>query len=176
MMVWSVVPSACNLAMRSLAGFEKLHSNMAQVATVSVQPHLQPMCEPTRRTSTLGFSAAVSARAGPKEYPAMIKTAKLLRNFRSISRDPNHFGAGVLHLDFAGDQAHQRAANQYQPTDPDPGDQRENVGLDHGSHPIVGHAAEVQIYVFVQSRAHAHFRSTLAAGFIEALFRLERAE
>src|ERR1039458_5962869 len=62
-MVLSVMPAACNLAIFSLAGFEKLHSNMAQVATVSLQPHWQPMWAPTRRTSTLGFSAAVSARA-----------------------------------------------------------------------------------------------------------------
>src|ERR1700722_20927866 len=110
-MALSVVPCACNLAMRSLAGFEKLHSSIAQVATVSVQPHLQPICEPTRRTSTPGFSAAVSARAAPERDAAMIKTARLLRNFRIFSSDPNHFGARVLHFDFAGHQADQGAAN-----------------------------------------------------------------
>src|ERR1035438_5329548 len=62
-MALSVSPAACNLAIFSLAGLEKLHSSMAQVATVSLQPHWQPIWAATRRTSTLGFSAAVWARA-----------------------------------------------------------------------------------------------------------------
>src|SRR3984957_17241607 len=175
-MALSVVPCACNLAMRSLAGFEKLHSSLAQLCTVSVQPHLQPICEPTRRTSTPGFSAAVSARAAPRGYPTTAKTSKLLRNFRIFSSDPHHFGAGVLHFDFTRHQAHQRPADQDQTADPDPGYQREDVGLDNGSRAIVGHAAEVQIHILVQSRTHAHFRGTLAAAFIQALFRSERGE
>jgi hypothetical protein len=62
-MALSLNPTLAVLAIFSFAGFEKLHSSMAQVATVSLQPHWQPMCAPTRRTSTLGFSAAVSAKA-----------------------------------------------------------------------------------------------------------------
>src|ERR1700683_1781105 len=113
MMVLSAKPAVCNRAIFSLAGFEKLHSSMAQVATVSLQPHWQPMCAPTRRTSTLGFSAAVSAKA----TGAKIRRSKsgawrphadlevrptLFRNFGISASYSDHFGAGVLHLNFAG--------------------------------------------------------------------------
>src|SRR5580692_4901466 len=124
MMVLSAIPAACNLAIFSLAGLEKLHSSMAQVATVSVQPHWQPICAPTRRTSTLGFSAAVSAKARGSEQTAMASIAQTaeergltpapakarpptsLGDFGIFGSDSDHFGAGVLHFDFAGDQAH----------------------------------------------------------------------
>src|ERR1022692_1721366 len=193
-MALSVSPAACNLAIFSLAGLEKLHSSMAQVATVSLQPHWQPIWAATRRTSTLGFSAAVWARAlghavriNSKNKSGSWRTRagvdarptnapRLLRNFCIFSCYPDHFGARVLHLDFAGDQAHQRTADEHQAADPDPGDQRENVSLDHGADAVVGHAAEVEIQVFVEAGAHAYFRSTLAAGFIETLLGLEGAE
>src|SRR5690242_15535087 len=112
------MPSACILAIRSLAGFEKLHSSIAQVATVSLHPHWHAMWEPTRRTSTLGFSAALLAQA----QAASASANRLLWNLSILSRNPHHFGAGVLHLHFAGHQAHQRAADQHQTADPDPGD------------------------------------------------------
>src|ERR1017187_5372664 len=97
-MVLSVMPAACNLAIFSLAGFEKLHSNMAQVATVSLQPHWQPMWAPTRRTSPLGFSAAVCARA--RGAPGHTKAMEPFSEFPHIPSLPGPFGAGVLHLDF----------------------------------------------------------------------------
>src|SRR5580658_7350986 len=124
MMVLSAKPPACSRAIFSLAGFEKLHSSMAQVATVSVQPHWQPMWAPTRRTSTLGFSAAVSAKA--RGAAIRIKTSKsgawrpradlevrptrtLFGDFRILPSYSDHFGAGVLHFDLAGNQADQNA-------------------------------------------------------------------
>src|SRR5689334_11893934 len=63
-MIWSSdMPTACICAMRSLAGLEKWHSSMEQVATESLQPHWQAIRAPTRRASTEGFSAAVWANA-----------------------------------------------------------------------------------------------------------------
>src|SRR5215510_142682 len=115
MNVWtieaSVVPAACICAIRSLAGLEKWHSNMEQVATESGQPHLQAMRAPTRRTSTLGFCDAVCARA------AVASTAKsmLFRNRCMLPSNAHHFGAGVLHLHLARDEADERAANQHEP-------------------------------------------------------------
>src|SRR5436190_8069148 len=55
--------AACICAIFSLAGLEKWHSSMLQVATESGQPHWHFSLAPTRRTSTLGFSDAVCARA-----------------------------------------------------------------------------------------------------------------
>src|SRR5450755_142228 len=156
MMALSVKPAACNFAIFSLAGFEKLHSSMAQVATVSLQPHWHPMWAPTRRTSTLGFSAAVSAKAMPSEQ--MATTSRLFRNFGIFPSDPDHFGAGILHLNFTGHEAHQRTSDQHQAADPDPGNQRENVGLDHSADAVVGHAAEIQIQIFVEPGTHTDFR------------------
>src|SRR5580692_8588180 len=70
-------------AIRSLAGLEKLHSSMAQVATESLQPHWQPRRMPTRRVSTLGFSAAVWADA--RAATASIRVASRLARMVALS-------------------------------------------------------------------------------------------
>src|SRR4249920_3900419 len=97
----SEVPAVCIWLMRSLAGLEKWHSSMEQVATESLQPHWQAMRAPTRRTSTLGFSEAVCARAATAR-----SSAKMLFLNRGIFlRVAHDLRAGVLHFDLARDQA-----------------------------------------------------------------------
>ena len=80
----SLMPTACMRAMRSLAGLEKLHSSMLHVATESLQPHWHVSRLPTRRTSGLGFSAAVCARAtaagNSARQPALAGAALDLRS------------------------------------------------------------------------------------------------
>src|ERR1035441_3977645 len=115
----SLMPMACIWAMRSLAGLEKWHSSMLQVATESLQPHWHWRREPTRRTSTLGFSLAVCASAAT----AMRRASRLLLNRCIGFGVSDHFGACVLHFDFARDEADQRAADQDESADPDPGDE-----------------------------------------------------
>src|SRR5437588_89829 len=112
----SVLPAACMRAIFSLAGLEKWHSSMLQVATESVHPHLQARRAPTRRTSTLGFSLAVCASAAA----AIMRARKLLFNRCMFLNCAQHLGAGVLHFYFAGNQADQRAAEHHQGPDPDP--------------------------------------------------------
>src|SRR5690242_6194180 len=145
---------------------------MLQVATESLHPHLQARCDPTRRTSTLGFSLAVWASAAA----TMTMARMLLFNRRMFPDRAHHLGAGVLHLDFARDQADQRAAKHDQSADPDPRYQREDVGLNDGALVVVAHPAEVQVEVFVQALADSDFAGGLPAGLIEALFGLEVSE
>src|SRR5476649_446937 len=111
--------TACICAIRSLAGLENPHSSMMHVATESGHPHWHLSRAPTRRTSTLGFWDAVWALAGTATA-ANITASTLLFNRRLLGRIAHHFGAGVLHLDFARDQADESAANQHQPANPDP--------------------------------------------------------
>src|ERR1035438_7600784 len=61
--IWSSLqPTLCICAMRSLAGLEKWHSNILQVATESLQPpHWHCRRAPTRRTSTGSSDAAACA-------------------------------------------------------------------------------------------------------------------
>src|SRR5581483_10159932 len=119
--IWSsAIPTACILAIFSLAGLEKLHSSMLQVATESLQPHWHCSRAPTRRTSLLGFSAAVCASPESDSAAAAIKARRLIRNRYMFLGNSHHFRAGVLHLDFARDQADQRAADQHQAAHPDP--------------------------------------------------------
>src|SRR5580704_4899468 len=145
MICWSLYPMACIWAMRSLAGLEDGHSSMLQVATVSLQPHWQARWAPTRRTSTLGFSEAAWASAATtraeSKYVFTAQTrsqrrkrgeaiipgfsprflcAGLALNRNMFLRNPHHFSAGVLQLDFAGDEADQRSADQREAADPDP--------------------------------------------------------
>src|SRR5690348_6124157 len=112
----SEYPRPCICAMRSLAGLEKWHSSMLQVATESLHPHWQASRDPTRRTSTLGFSDAVCARAAT----ANIASSKLLLKRCMFLRVAHHFRAGVLHLNLARNQAHKGAADQHQAPNPDP--------------------------------------------------------
>src|SRR5919206_3141410 len=102
------MPTDCICAMRSLAGLEKWHSSIEQVATESLQPHWQAMRAPTRRTSTLGFSEAVCENAAA----AINNAKKLLLNRDIFLRIAHYRGAGVLHFDFARDQADERAGDQ----------------------------------------------------------------
>ena len=113
--------------MRSLAGFEKLHSSMLQLATESLQPHWHARRAPTRRISTLGFS---DGRLRPRQRRRQRKqdaSDQLALNRYMLLGYSNHFGAGVLHLDLARHQADQRAGDQHQAADPDPRDQREHI-------------------------------------------------
>src|SRR5437899_5564103 len=169
---WSAMPTDCICAMRSLAGLEKWHSSIEQVATESLHPHWQAMRAPTRRTSTLGFSEAVCAMAAA----AMTSARMLFFNRRMFLRVAHDLRAGVLHFDFARDQADQGAADEDEAADPDPGDERENVSLNHGALLVVGHAAEIQVKVFVGALADADLGRALPARGVEALLRLERAE
>src|SRR5215467_12314848 len=119
--IWSsVMLTACMRAIFSLAGLEKLHSSMLQVATESLQPHWHCSREPTRRTSLLGFSDAVWAIAAT----ATTSINRLLLNRCMFLGNAHYFRAGVLHLDFARNQADQRAGNQHQSANPDPRHQR----------------------------------------------------
>src|SRR5260370_23076448 len=156
--IWSsLMPRLCICAIRNLAGFEKLHSNILHVATESLQPHWHCRRAPTRRTSTLGFSLAVWASAAT----AIVKTSRLLLTRCILLGIPHHFRAGVLQFDFARHQADQRAEDHDQGADPDPRDQRKHVRLNHRALIVVAHAAEIQVEVFVGTHPYAHFTGTL---------------
>src|SRR5437879_604225 len=154
----SETPAACICAMRSFAGLEKWHSSILHVATESLHPHWQEIRAPTRRTSTLGFSEAVWARAAAA---AIARHSQLFLNRRMFLCNAHNFGAGVLHFDLAGNQADEGAANQHQAADPNPRYQRKHVGLNHRALIVVGHAAEIQVQVFIGALADADFGSSL---------------
>src|SRR5690242_17483007 len=141
--------TACILAIFSLAGLEKLHSSMLQVATESLQPHWHCSRAPTRRTSVLGFSEAVCASPENDAATATTKTRRLFLNRCMFLRNPHYFRARILHFDFAWNQADQRAADQHQATDPDPGNERKYVGLNDSPLIVVRHTGEIQVEVLI---------------------------
>src|SRR5579864_7673557 len=104
--IWSSdMPTASMRAIFSLAGLEKLHSSMLQVDTESLQPHWHCSRAPTRRTSLLGFSAAVWASPERDTATAATKARRLILNRYMFLRNSHHFGSRVLHLDRARNQA-----------------------------------------------------------------------
>src|ERR1051325_8009167 len=109
----SDVPLDCICAIRSLAGFEKWHSSMEQVATESLHPHWQAIRAPTRRTSRLGFCEAVWARAvaTKKKHRQECLCHSLFLNRCMRLRNAHPSGASLLHLHLARDQAHESAAD-----------------------------------------------------------------
>src|SRR5581483_9503299 len=128
--IWSsAIPTACILAIFSLAGLEKLHSSMLQVATESLQPHWHCSRWPTRRTSTLGFSDAVCASATTATRIAR----KLILNRRMFLGDPYDFRARVLSFNLARRETDEGAPDEDEAADPDPAHERENVGLNDGA-------------------------------------------
>src|ERR1022692_327938 len=172
MICWSVMPRACMRAIFSLAGLEKPHSSMLQLATESLQPHWHCSRIPTRRTSSEGFSEAVWASAAT----ARMTSRRLFLNRRMRGNHAHYFGAGVLHFDFAGDQADEGAADEQQAANPDPRHQRVDKGLNDGALIVVRHGGEVDVEILVEAGPDADFGGTLAAGQVEALFRLKLAK
>src|ERR1035438_6525899 len=166
------MPRASMRAIFSLAGLEKPHSSMLQVATESLQPHWHCNRMPTRRTSSEGFSEAVWASAAM----VRMRSRRLFLKRRMRGHHAHHLGAGILHFDLAGDQADEGATDEHQAADPDPRNQREDISLNDGALVVVGHAAEVQVEILVEARADTDFGSALAAGQIEPLFGFELAE
>src|ERR1039458_3735726 len=194
----SVMPSASMRAIFSLAGLEKPHSSMLQLATESLQPHWHWRRLPSTARSSEGFSEAVwasdrtaSARAaktsrsrrdhgelklaGGSACPTLVAW-RLFLKLCMRGDHAHHCGAGILHFDFAGDQADEGAADEHEAADPDPRYQREDVGLNDGAQVVVGHAAEVEVEVLIGAHADADFGSALLAGQVETLFRFELAE
>src|SRR5215469_14433431 len=131
------MPSACILAMFSFAGFEKPHSSMLQLATVSTQPHLQARWAPTRRASILGFSEAVWAQDNAPTSATMT-SHQLLLNRRMLPCHSYHFRAGVLHLYLARNETGEGAANQNESANPDPRNQRKDICLNHRALVVIG--------------------------------------
>src|SRR5581483_5040310 len=154
------MPVACSLAILSRACCEK-QPYMVQAATLCEQlPHWHARRLATRPTLS---AFLICAQAGTEKPAAMssatapVRTRSLLIDNCILSCDAHHFGAGVLQFNLARHEADQSAANQHEPADPDPGDQREHVGFDHGSGSAFGGSGEIQIKVFVEALADCHF-------------------
>ena len=77
--------------MRSLAGLEKWHSSMLQVATESLHPHWHASRAPTRRTSTLGFSRG---RLRQRRHRHHQNASRLLLNRCMFLRIAHYFACG----------------------------------------------------------------------------------
>src|ERR1700744_679721 len=88
------MPRACIFAIFSLAGLEKLHSSMLQLATESGHPHWHLRRAPTRRVSTLGFSAAVCAHASAPARASNATRQTIPMGRRAVARGLAECGKG----------------------------------------------------------------------------------
>src|SRR5271166_5794181 len=103
------------------------------------------------------------------EMPANSASAnRLFLNRRMFLRNSYDLRPGVRETHFIRDQADDGSEREHPESDPDPGHQREHVGLDDRALVVRREAGEVDVEVFVQPSSDRHFRSRLLAGFIQA--------
>src|SRR5580704_1291890 len=133
--------------------------------TFSLQaPHWHEICVPTRLTSSLSICASVCAQITAVEAATNRKRRlSFNRNIRFCNT--YYFGARIRARHFARNQTHERPADQHHYPDPDPGDQREHIGLQRGFIAYAGGVVNVE--VFVQTRPERDFRRALLCDLIE---------
>src|SRR2546430_15715018 len=113
------------------------------------------MRAPTRLTSTLGFSEAVwASAAAANRAPARILANPLFLNRCMFLGIAHHLSAGILHFDFARDQADEGASNQHQPADPDPRNQRKDERLNYGPLVILPHRPHEELFLNLRGMSH----------------------
>ena len=102
-------------------------------AMLVLHPHGQFNRVAMRFTAGLSNSSADWANATPANNATSRKLfITLLLNRRMFLCNSNHLRPGVRQTYFIRDQAHNGAEREHPKSDPDPRDQREDVGLDYG--------------------------------------------
>src|SRR5947209_1842980 len=91
-----------------------------------LQPHAHRSLLAMRLTAGLSNSSADWANIGPT---ARANTKRLVLNCRMLLRYSNYLRACVCQTHFAGDETNDSAERDYPEADPNPRDQRENIGL-----------------------------------------------
>src|ERR1700694_627904 len=129
-----------------------------------LQPQGQSILPATRLTAVLSKSSADWAKIG---ITARARTTRLLLNFRMLLRYSNDLRSCVGQTHFAGDQTNDSAECDHQEADPDPRDQREDIGLNNSALIVGGETREVHVQVLVQAPTDGHFGHRLLAGLIE---------
>src|SRR5579859_5435867 len=144
-MALSESPACCICQILVRAGLQNPHwpADIMQLASSEQLPHWQETCRATRRTSSLVICDSVCA----KQSPVTASASRLLFHRRMLPRNPDHLRPRVLALYLARHQRYQRAENQSERANPDPRNQRENIGLNHSAAPV--DAGEIQIQIFV---------------------------
>ena len=80
---------------------------------------------------TAGLSSCSADLGEKRRRPAGSECSRLFLNRRMFLRNSNYLRPRVRQPNFAGDQADDGAEREHPESDPDPRNQRENVGLNH---------------------------------------------
>src|SRR5579859_6373543 len=144
-MPWSDIPACCIFQILVRAGLQKPHwpDDIIQLTSSEQLPHWHEMCRPARLTSSLMICDSVCAR----QRPATASNRRLVFHRCMLPRYTHHLRARVFAFHFAWHERHQRAEDQRKRADPDPGNQREDVGLNHRA--VAVHAGKIEIQVLV---------------------------
>src|SRR5580692_8633713 len=137
-------------------------------AMLVLHPHGQFRRSATRFTAGLSNSSADWANETAANNA---NTRKLFLNRRMFLCNSNHLRPGIRQANLIGDQAHDGAEREHPESDPNPGNQRENVSLDDGTLVVRREAGEVYVEILVQPSTNRHLRSRLLAGLIQAPLR-----
>src|SRR5579871_785860 len=171
---WSDNPADCIFRIFFLFSQQVRHGygSMRQAMFI-LHPQGHSSFSATRFTAGLSSSSALCAKIGTA---TSAKARRLFLNRRMFLRHSDHLGSRVREPDFAWDQAHQSSDSQHPKSDPDPGDQRENVCLNDGALVVVRNSREVEIQILVETPADRDFRRRLLAGFVQAPLGFHHAE
>src|SRR5579863_2946554 len=139
----------------------------------SLHPHGQSNFSATRFTAGASRSSAFWAMAAL----ARTRARRLLFNNRMFLRHSYYLGAGVSQAHFARNQTNQGSAEEHPESDPDPGNQREYVGLkNYRALSRARRTGEIEIQIFVEPAANRDLRARLLARFVEAMLGFHDAE
>src|SRR5580658_6968834 len=105
---------------------------------------------------TAGLSSSSADRARQTPAKSANKT-RLILNRRMFLRHTDHLRARVRQFDFIGNQADDGAEREHPKSDPDPGNQRKNVGLDHSAAIVGRKSRKIDVEIFVQASPDGYF-------------------
>src|SRR5580698_4390690 len=129
------------------------YGSMRQAILV-LQPHGQFRRVAMRFTAGLSSSSADWAKQTPAKSA---NKTRLVLNGRMFLRHTDHLRARVRQFDFIGNQADDGAEREHPKSDPDPGNQRENVGLDDRAAIVGRKSCKFEVEVLVQASPDGYF-------------------
>src|ERR1700733_12174128 len=130
-MAWSDIPD-CSIFRIFFLFSQQVRQGYGSMrqAMLVLHPHGQFRRSATRFTAGLSNSSADWANETAANNA---NTRKLFLNRRMFLCNSNHLRPGIRQANLIGDQAHDGAEREHPESDPNPGNQRENVSLDDGT-------------------------------------------
>ena len=128
-------------------------------AILVLQPHGQFRRVAMRFTAGLSSSSADWAAQTPANQPQAKRpiASLLILNRRMFLGNSYYLRPSVRQANFIGNQADDGAEREHPKSDPDPGNQWKNVGLDHSAAIVGRKPRKIDVEILVQASPNRYF-------------------